>query len=29
MNGDFASRSIRRRKNEWRLGFMEYPETQK
>ena len=29
MNYDFASRSTRRRKNEWRLGFTEYPETQK
>ena len=29
MNCDFASRSIRRRKNELQLGFPEYPETQK
>ena len=29
MNCDFASRSARRRKNEWRFGFTEYPETQK
>ena len=29
MNCDFASRSIRRQKNELRFGFTEYPETQK
>ena len=29
MNGDLASRSLRRRKNEWQLGFTEYLETQK
>ena len=29
MNYDFASRSVRRRKNELRFCFPEYPETQK
>ena len=29
MNYDFASRSVRRRKNELRFRFPEYPETQK